>query len=95
MAQRSDYNYSTQKHYVKSWKNLVKMWQAQKLCDITVCVKEKSFRCHSVVPAAASPFFRRAFAKKQELSCEASTFDKEIIIDFMNADLFAQVRPNR
>ena len=83
---------AAQNHYVKGWGNLVRLWKAQKLCDVVVNVKGKTFRCHSVVPAAASPFFRRAFTKKQELSCEGALFNKEIIIDFMSPELFEQVR---
>ena len=89
---KNDHNCAVNKHFISNWRNLVRLWKAQKLCDVVVNVKGKTFHCHSVVPACASPFFRRAFSKKQELSCEGASLDKEILIDFMKPDLFDKVR---
>lgn len=82
----------SQKHCSKSWKNLVRLWRAQKLCDVVIIVQDQRFPCHGIVPASTSPFFRSAFLKKNAMSLTDSTLcEKEVIVDFMNKDIFAQV----
>ena len=82
----------SQKHCSKSWKNLVKLWRARKLCDLVIVVEDEKFPCHGIVPASTSPFFRKAFLKRNEMSAtDSMMFEKEIIIDFMKKEIFEQV----
>uniref|UniRef100_H2ZIF3 BTB domain-containing protein n=1 Tax=Ciona savignyi TaxID=51511 RepID=H2ZIF3_CIOSA len=80
------------KHCVKNWRNLVRLWRAQKLCDVVINVKGEPFHCHAIVPASVSPFFRNAFLKKTAMSVSNSlTCEKEVIVDFMSKEIFSQV----
>nr|XP_039267769.1 kelch-like protein 18 [Styela clava] len=82
----------SQKHCTKSWKNLVRLWRAQKLCDVVIVVQDKRFPCHGIVPASTSPFFRNAFLRKSKMSATDSMLcEKEVIVDFMTKEIFAQV----
>ncbi|XP_078489184.1 kelch-like protein 36 [Ciona intestinalis] len=80
------------KHCVKNWRNLVRLWRAQKLCDVVITVKGEPFRCHAIVPASVSPFFRNAFLKKTAMSVpNGLSCEKEVIVDFMTKEIFSQV----
>uniref|UniRef100_F6V396 BTB domain-containing protein n=1 Tax=Ciona intestinalis TaxID=7719 RepID=F6V396_CIOIN len=72
--------------------NLVRLWRAQKLCDVVITVKGEPFRCHAIVPASVSPFFRNAFLKKTAMSVpNGLSCEKEVIVDFMTKEIFSQV----
>lgn len=70
---------------------MVRLWRAQKLCDLVFVVDDEKFLCHGIVPATTSAFIRRVFLKKIEMSVASSMLEeKEIIIDFIEKDIFAQ-----
>lgn len=82
----------SQTHCVKAWKNLVRLWRAQKLCDVVITVEGERFLCHGIVPASTSPFFRKAFLKRNEMSAMDSILcEKEVVVDFMKKPIFEKV----
>ena len=87
---------ASHKHCVKSWRNLARLWKAQKLCDIVINVQGEAFHCHEIVPASASPFFRNALLKRSAMSArDSAVCAKEIIVDFMDKATFRQVKSSR
>ncbi|CAH8645875.1 unnamed protein product [Heterobilharzia americana] len=52
-------------HYLKEVMNaMYELFQSQKLTDVTLCVNSESIKCHRIVLAGASPYFRAMFTSE-------------------------------
>ncbi|KAK7097908.1 kelch-like protein 8 [Littorina saxatilis] len=54
-------NFEAKTHWKDSFKVLHQLYESQEMCDVEICVGKKSFKCHRVVLACASLYFRAMF----------------------------------
>ena len=65
---------------------LFQLFQAEKLCDVTLIVGDKKLKCHRVVLASCSPYFRSMFTNKM-----AESFKDVIPIQGLDANAVTQL----
>jgi len=72
--------------HVDMFQLLAAMWDAGELCDVTVLVDDQRFRCHRVVLASSSRYFRKLFSSGMRDATQ-----EEIRLEDVDADVFAEM----
>ena len=73
--------------FAASRENLVELRKSSKLCDVTLIVGDEDFRCHRIILAAASPYFRNLFLNEGFLESQ----QESVVIEQLEAEAFQQV----
>lgn len=61
-----DFEYKS--HYKHSFKTFLELYEKEQLCDVEIIVGEKSFKCHRMILACVSQYFRIMFTSEMSES---------------------------